>query len=589
MSQDGSDRNPSNPEPTVGRTPWDFAVEALRRLGPTVVVMAFIGVGSFYFYQERNNALQEAKEEKNAALQAAKEESNDALQSAKEAELKKTQLIEKVFSAERERLREDEQDLRDSLRYAQEQIVRNSGEIQNMNGKLIANIESMMGLKEELDKEVDKERAKITRMRTELELSQSNLDKSRNELEESNKQLERSKNELKIKEQELKTKEQEIVDATKRLESQIMETDAARLIFEEKEGESKQSKEADDALLNEYADQLGELREEVTDTSGSAIENVKVVLLAFKESPDIQETGDALASLVGLQPSLIEEAVSANGLGYEVWFRSSYAIYGYLRQDEDGPRNYIKLLIQKNKKTKKERITRVYRTLANVLIKLPQADNLNLYWFCDAVVYTSRIRCGWGHEDFSPWNQLLLDKKRGSGTVTMWHGELDEFKLSTVEELKEEFTDQFAKWKKIINVDGLPGLVISMLERKKTFRAEKIEGLYSNDLPPALTQRFVEILDAAVAGSHDKVDDYLGEGVGETILGRVGALALREDVRVDEVERMNVSGGDDANRVMIHLTYKDPRLQEVGTARFEFRSDQENWIMQGFDWQTINR
>ena len=205
------------------------------------------------------------------------------------------------------------------------------------------------------------------------------------------------------------------------------------------------------------------------------------------------------------------------------------------------------------------------------------------------MIYDVGIRCTWSREDFEIWNQPLLDKKRGKGEVKVWFGEAREFELSSIERLGKEFPKQFEKWKQGLNRKGQPSLAISMLERKESFKARQIKDLRSSNMPVTLSESFAKILDAAVARSFDSVADYLGKGVDKTILGQVGAMALREDVRVDEIERVNVRDGDVADQIMIRLTYVDPRLPDRGTARFEFRLDDGNWIMEGFDRQTLNQ
>ena len=107
-------------------------------------------------------------------------------------------------------------------------------------------------------------------------------------------------------------------------------------------------------------------------------------------------------------------------------------------------------------KPEEDRVISVYPTLANVNVKLPRRDKQNSVWMCDVMVYPKHIRSEWRGEGISRWNQRILEEISGRSLkdFKILFGQLNEFETSTVETLKEEFPEQYAKWRKLLRRAG---------------------------------------------------------------------------------------------------------------------------------------
>ena len=142
MSEDSSGQHPNKGVTTVGRTPWDFATEVLRRLGPSMVVVVLLGIGSYYFFHEINLARERADNARNDQIKLSNEE---------------------------------QKDLRKSLVSAQSLLIENTSKMQIMSQQLISNITDMMEVQNNMDDQVLEKRSRVIELQAEVDSIQEEI------------------------------------------------------------------------------------------------------------------------------------------------------------------------------------------------------------------------------------------------------------------------------------------------------------------------------------------------------------------------------------------------------------------------------
>lgn len=432
MGEDSSSQNSRQTETVVGRTSWDFASEALRVLGPTILLVVVGSIGIYYFFKELDASRNIAEEVRDQLIQESKEE---------------------------------QKDLRASLAAAQSMVVTNTSKMQEMSQQLITNLSTMMELHDDVSSRIRKRQQEAAALQVELSSLQDQMENQRIEFEIERKDFDRQREKF----------GRDIEIQAKALEKQTRETRKKERYAQEK---NSQYMRMEDRARNS-ATIIGELREKLeglqssdgTSADNRSMEDVKIALQSFRSFAKRPNTSlRKLDNLIGHRASVIEKVVSEGGLGYEVWFRTSYGFYGYLEQKADGPRNYLKIVTrnvrhsdskqQGRRKLNIPRVYMVYATVANVVFEIK--DEKGAVQVCDVMIYKDRIKSGPAGEPVIPWNQRILDEKyaeKGGRKVEgfkVLFGELKDFEASTMEKIEAEFggNEQFESWRNMLDKSG---------------------------------------------------------------------------------------------------------------------------------------
>ena len=543
---------------TTGRTPWDFATVALMRLGPTtVVVVGFIGL-SVFLYTEINKARFEADEQ-----------------------------------------------LRDSLASAEAQLVENTSKMGEMSEQLIDNISNMLELGERVDIKIEKVREEMTTSAEALKEAKRQVKEAQAKIGDLAAGLDRKLSELKDLRNERKQLTVEITQL--RLEKEELEIRGSK--YAQKVGELKEENVVllsteDFTLWEEKAADQGEGPEEGPLSLAEVIARVKKerttisdVFPVFAMHPGSADTREKLGELIGSRESILEEVIRKDGAGFSTWFyfknisTGAKSIFGYVEQEPDGPRGILKIRVQGG------RISLVEPWAANVLFKIPTAENWYDIWTCDLFFdYENEIRNIYYDTKIDTWDAPKLalhaasDGKYETGTAyktVVLYGELKEFETGSIEEFQKQFPKQYGQWRSQRNeAFGRPQLILSMLERAKTFDGTKITGMRSATFPDGLQDFAIEVLNASVSSD----DAFLKSGVvGLEVtrqdLGGIAAMALREGLRVERVGQRQsaeqLAAAAEDFEILFSVEATDP-AQERREARLTFSRAGERWKLSAF-------
>ena len=506
---------------TVGRTPWDVASEVLTRLGPTAIVVVGFLAFTFFLYIQ----IKEESKEENKLLIA-------------------------------------------SLKDAQNQIVNNTKKMGEMSEKMIKNINSILTLRDTVDKNATAQKNKFD---AHLEKLQGQLDDSKGALISTQENIQSAKTihadlltEIEKTKEELSAHEKELADREKRLK----EEEASAQLLEDKRKELEKA-------IEKHAEQIAALKTQLSGSEGTALAPVdseativRSVLAGYAKKPEDKEVQESLQKLVGFKVSVLEDIVKKDDLGYRTWFRDRAGrIFGYLQQTDEGPRNYIKVL--NNFRT----ITRVWSRLSNVFVRIPKAENWYESWLCDVVATQNRLMATYSNRDQQEWTQIELFGERSGKKATakpiVYTKDVVSFKVITSGKLRMLFPKQYQKWKRLRDSYGRPGLILKMIERSDNFNANEIVGLQSSALPKNLRATIVNIMNAAVSKNPGTVERHLDAGaINRNRMGEIAAIALRNPRIEDVADRSYVDRGkNEVSRWFVTLRYETLRYEAVRRTR----------------------
>jgi hypothetical protein len=330
---------------------------------------------------------------------------------------------------------------------AQKQLVLNTAKMGDMSAQLIDNINEML----ELNKNVALERAAARKLyETEFANVQADLETARKELDDTLQQSKKTREETDLglgvladREATMAVQMDELKEERRSLEAQLIQ------LNNEREGLASQ--------LAELTSQLGKLKDSATAVAATTATGndiaagepvalpLRQILEAFAADPDSQETRDALKNLAGQRYESLVAAIRKDGIGFDVWFYAKEVkvdrrtVWGYLTQEPDGPRNFVRLAVVD------DRITSTTYRQANVLSKIPKAENWYESWMCDLVVVDDdNLSDFYSEEDILQWDQLSLleqrypDRRYENGIL---NGEMMSFEVVSLDGFRSAFPD----------------------------------------------------------------------------------------------------------------------------------------------------
>jgi hypothetical protein len=423
---------------------------------------------------------------------------------------------------------------------AQKQLVLNTAKMGDMSAQLIDNINEML----ELNKNVALERAAARKLyETEFANVQADLETARKELDDTLQQSKKTREETDLglgvladREATMAVQMDELKEERRSLEAQLIQ------LNNEREGLASQ--------LAELTSQLGKLKDSATAVAATTATGndiaagepvalpLRQILEAFAADPDSQETRDALKNLAGQRYESLVAAIRKDGIGFDVWFYAKEVkvdrrtVWGYLTQEPDGPRNFVRLAVVD------DRITSTTYRQANVLSKIPKAENWYESWMCDLVVVDDdNLSDFYSEEDILQWDQLSLleqrypDRRYENGIL---NGEMMSFEVVSLDGFRSAFPDHYAKWKTRTDAFGRPSVILAMIERAKDFDASNLAGMSSGAFQDGLAEATAGLLEAAVNKNEEELR-RVAPGFGRGELGAIAAMALHGQARITDV------------------------------------------------------
>ena len=461
--------NDSDLDKTAGRTPWDVAAILVSRLGPTtIVVIGFLAVTGFLF----------------------------------------NQIIEA--------------DTR-----ARKLLVENTSRMNLMSAQLIKNIDEMMALNKKV---ADERKANRKLYESDLKKVQDDLEQAQKDLAETLQQVKDARAEVGRAMKDLARREAEWIEQRRSL------VIAQKEFKVELDGLEKKRRELELVLL-ESARQLEESEKPAALVAPTTVDDevpaaspLRQILEAFADNPSSQEARDALKNLTGQRYESLEAAIKKDGIGFDVWFysndvkRGRRTVWGYMTQEADGPRNFIRLNVVN------DRITNTTYRQANVLSKIPKAENWYERWMCDLVVVNDdKLLDFYSAENISQWDQLSLLEQRYPNRDFengILHGEVKRFEVVSLDGFRSAFPDHYAIWKKRTDAFGRPSVILAMMERAKDFDASNLAGMPSPDVADGLAEAIAKLLKSAI-DEDTAVLRHVAPRFGRGELGAIAAMALR--------------------------------------------------------------
>lgn len=425
---------------------------------------------------------------------------------------------------------EADQQLQNSLASAQAQLVENTKKMGDMSEKLITNISSMLELSKKVDTDIGERRDRY----------QKQLKTIRNELESSTKALQESRRKAEVTQAEIARLTENIENlANTRKELSV---EVTRLKDEKKELERS---------TQDYARQVGELKERQTTTLGDIVDRIKKdreaeetvrrLLINFANEAKSAQMRESMSELIGLRAGILEKEIERDGAGFSAWFyiknlkSGSKNIFGYVDQGPEGPRDFLKIAVAK------DRIYLVNMWAADFLLKIPTAENWYQSWLCNiGIRYDDGIDESCYNMDMNRWDQIsiIVDRyPRGTFEHGIIFGEVPSFDIITKNDFQKKFARQYDQWSRQRDAYGRPALILSMLEREENFDAAKIDGISRVAFPEGLSDIVVQVLNASVRDDTSFLKNMVGPYVSRDDLGTIAAMALRDGFRVEAVAK----------------------------------------------------
>lgn len=525
---------------TVGRTPWDAAVEVGRLLGiltPILIVFAGAVYGFYKYLQLYENSQK--------ALNAARTE---------------------MRLAYKEELQAANQALRDTTKH-----------MSDLSSKQLIDIDSQLQLRKKMDDEIEKQRNKLYDAQKQAEKEIQNLEKARAKFE----QFQKEYNNLQKNKMTLENRLKDLNITTKKLEDDLKKKKRSISTYGENiEDLVKKLLNLSNLIIDGNEEESKQLALSIRETYADP----KEILIALTNSP-FSESEKLLLTLLGMSEKKVKEAIE-QGLNYSLWFKavetedSSGAGYaGVVQQKKDILEKVIFIEVTNGKVSDIE--------LLNYTMIVTAAEVNNWYKMVNYLVSDDGSELT--NIDGQSWSFEKLLASIGL-TAKLVFGEFQDINIINFSQFMDEYRS-FYDFSKAKDDDFV--YIIRMNERAKNYDAQKRIGKSLYSFPKDLSEVIIRFLNAVVNKEEDIAKTMLDDSINPEVLGVLAATVLKDDFEIisadlkghDELIQQstpidNPPAGPVAARLLAQ--FRPSWSGENNKVEFVFRKNQEGWRLVEF-------